>query len=191
MHTGTNPADIPILRGRLVLLRRVEERDKEDRLAAGQDAEAVRMYGGNSPDLRPFTSDDAERWYQFHRRELLTWVAEVDGRCIGGARLHGLDTGARRARFAIGIFDPSLRDRGIGTEMTRLVLRHAFETLRLHRVDLRVLGYNHRAIACYAKCGFVREGVERETALVDGEWHGDVIMSILEHEYRELAVAWT
>ena len=47
-----------------------------------------------------------------------------------------------------------------------------------------VLEYNVRAIRAYEKCGFVREGVERESALVDGAWHGDVIMGILEHEYR-------
>ena len=34
---------LPSLRGRRVVLRRVQERDIEDRLAAGRDAEAVRM----------------------------------------------------------------------------------------------------------------------------------------------------
>lgn len=65
------------------------------------------------------------------------------------------------------------------------------EQLGLHRVDLRVLAYNHRAIACYEKCGFVREGVEREGALVAGEWHGDVMMSILEAEYRAASREWS
>jgi [ribosomal protein S5]-alanine N-acetyltransferase len=49
-------------------------------------------------------------------------------------------------------------------------------------VDLRVLAFNERAIACYTKCGFVIEGRERETALIDGTWYDDVMMSILEHE---------
>lgn len=74
--------------------------------------------------------------------------------------------------------------------MTRLVLRYAFEDLGLHRVDLRVLEYNDRAIAVYEKCGFVREGVERESANVAGKWHSDLIMGILEHEYRALVSTW-
>lgn len=53
-----------------------------------------------------------------------------------------------------------------------------------------MLEYNGWAIACYEKCGFVREGIERESALVAGEWHSDVIMGILEHEYREASVRW-
>jgi RimJ/RimL family protein N-acetyltransferase len=50
-------------------------------------------------------------------------------------------------------------------------------------VDLKVLEYNQRAIACYEKCGFVKEGIEREGALIEGKYESDVMMSILEREY--------
>jgi RimJ/RimL family protein N-acetyltransferase len=60
--------------------------------------------------------------------------------------------------------------------------------LKLHRIDLRVLAFNQRAIACYEKCGFVREGVVREGVFIAGEWQSDVLMSILEHEYRSETV---
>jgi RimJ/RimL family protein N-acetyltransferase len=81
-------------------------------------------------------------------------------------------------------FDPAYWSRGLGTEATRLVLQFAFVELKLHRVDLRVLAFNKQAIACYEKCGFVREGVVREGALIGGEWQSDVLMSILEDEYK-------
>jgi len=58
--------------------------------------------------------------------------------------------------------------------------------LGLHRVDLRVLEYNKRAIACYQKCGFVMEGIEREGALIEDRWESDWIMSILDREYFQL-----
>ena len=45
-----------------------------------------------------------------------------------------------------------------------------------------MLAYNTRAIACYARCGFVEEGREREAAYVDGTWHDDVVMGILDRE---------
>ena len=53
-----------------------------------------------------------------------------------------------------------------------------------------MLEYNARGIACYEKCGFVREGIEHESAFVAGAWQSDVIMGILEHDYRWLAAAW-
>ncbi|MDR0861894.1 MAG: GNAT family N-acetyltransferase [Oscillospiraceae bacterium] len=45
--------------------------------------------------------------------------------------------------------------------------------------------YGARGLRCYEKCGFRREGVLRESARIDGAWHADIIMSILENEWRE------
>jgi RimJ/RimL family protein N-acetyltransferase len=64
-----------------------------------------------------------------------------------------------------------------------LVLGHAFHDLKLHRISIRVLAYNTRAIRSYQKCGFLIEGREREAAFVNGRWHDDIIMGLLEHEF--------
>ena len=53
-----------------------------------------------------------------------------------------------------------------------------------------MLAFNEHAIAAYLKCGFVVEGRERESCLMDGRWHDDLIMGVLEHEYRALAASW-
>jgi len=75
---------------------------------------------------------------------------------------------------------------GVGVEVmdaTRLVLDHAFRSMNLHRVDLRVLAFNHGAIASYRKCGFVQEGRERESRWLDGQWYDDIIMAVLATEF--------
>ena len=143
------------------------------------------MVGGDPTSVTPLTSAEVEKWYEEVSTDTLHWIVEASGRCIGTARLHGLDVENRRARYAVGIFDPDLWGQGYGTEITRLVLGFGFEILGLHRIDLRVLAFNSRAIACYEKCGFVREGLEREGSWIGGEWQSDVWMSILEHEYRQ------
>lgn len=175
----------PTMYGKNIILRKPREQDKYDRLACGRTKELVRMYGGDTRAMEPFTMKDAEAFYQDIVSRKLCWSVEYEGRCIAAARITVNETD-RRARYATGIFDSSLWGRGIGTEMTQLVLRYAFETLKLHRVDLRVLSYNKRAIRCYEKCGFVIEGYEREGAYIEGQFETDVMMSILEHEYREL-----
>jgi RimJ/RimL family protein N-acetyltransferase len=63
------------------------------------------------------------------------------------------------------------------------VLEYAFGELGLHRIGLRVVAYNVRAIRCYSACGFIEEGREREAAHVAGEWHDDVIMGLLSREF--------
>ncbi len=176
-------AKAPALQGKRVLLRLPLPRDIEDRLSCGRHAEIIRMYGGDTRNLAPYTREDAEAWYRGIDALPLGWVIEHGERCIGLARLTVAESD-RRARYAVGIFDISKLGMGLGTEATRLVLGYAFNTLNLHRVDLRVLEYNKRAIACYEKCGFVREGVERESALVEEKWETDVMMSILDREFR-------
>ena len=56
--------------------------------------------------------------------------------------------------------------------------------MKLHRVDLKVLDYNKRAIRCYEKCGFKIDGILRDSAFIEGSFHSDIIMSILEDEWK-------
>ena len=78
------------------------------------------------------------------------------------------------------------RNGGHGTEALQLALRYAFQDLKLHKVYLRVLEYNTRAIRTYEKCGFVVEGVLREEMRVNGEWHNLVYMGVLAGEFAAL-----
>lgn len=89
--------------------------------------------------------------------------------------------------YRIGIFDPALHSKGMGTEATLLLLAYGFDQMKLHRIELKVLEYNHRAMRCYEKCGFRKEGVLRESALIEGKFYSDIIMGILEQEYRAAA----
>lgn len=98
--------------------------------------------------------------------------------------MDGLDYHDGRARLASGLYDLSQLGKGLGREVIKLILSHAFETLQLHRVDLRVLAYNERAIRCYRACGFIEEGRERESARVGDVWHDDIIMGVLAQEYQ-------
>ena len=118
------------------------------------------MVGGDPLGTAELTQQDVDQWYESLKREPLNWVIELEGRCIGAARLHTVDLKNRRAKYAIGIFSPEHWGKGYGTEVTHLVLRYAFEQVGLHRVELRVLEYNKRAIGCYRRCGFVEEGRE-------------------------------
>jgi RimJ/RimL family protein N-acetyltransferase len=113
------------------------------------------------------------------------WVIETDA-LIGHIRLDRVDLRDRRASLAIGIEDPAQLGIGLGREAMVLVLEYAFDVLALHRVSVRVVEYNLRAIRAYQKCGFVVEGREREAAFVDGVWHDDLMMAILDSEFEAI-----
>lgn len=62
----------------------------------------------------------------------------------------------------------------------------SFEVLKLHRLSLDVFSFNVRAEKCYLKAGFKREGVLRDAVLNGDEYADDILMSILEDEWREI-----
>ncbi|UCZ55059.1 GNAT family N-acetyltransferase [Bacillus shivajii] len=175
----------PTMKGKHVILRRPKESDVWDYMNVEASEELVRMYGGDRNKIGPKTIEKAQQFIQSIQDHELEWCVEYEGKMVGQARLT-VNKVDNRARYAVGLFAPSVWGRGLGTEITQLVLRYGFEELNLHRVDLRVLQYNKRAIKCYEKCGFIQEGVEREGALIEGKYETDVLMSILSREYDEI-----
>jgi RimJ/RimL family protein N-acetyltransferase len=105
---------------------------------------------------------------------------------VGSAGTHGVDWRNRTTEIGLVIGDPSAWGRGIGTEVTRLFLRHAFATLNLHRVWLRVYADNAAARRVYEKAGFLQEGTQREADFRDGRYRDVEVYSILESEWRQL-----
>ncbi|MGA2045423.1 MAG: GNAT family protein [Roseiarcus sp.] len=175
--------DLPSLSGSRIVLRRPEPRDAGARLALGNDPGIMRMLGADPRDLPEMNEIAAQRWLDALLVHPFAWAIEHDGRLLGEIRLDALDRHDGRAQLAIGFYDPARLGMGLGREAIRLVARHAFGVLGLHRIGLRVVAYNTRAIRCYRACGFVVEGREREAAYVAGERHDDVVMGLLAHEF--------
>jgi RimJ/RimL family protein N-acetyltransferase len=177
---------LPVLSGPKVTLRRVRAADVDAFLAIEADPHIHEMFGGSRDTFQPVSRGAAEAMVKRLIDHPFAWVIEHSG-VIGEARLDRVDLYDKRASFAIGILDARYLGKGLGTEATRLVLRFAFEQLKLHRISVRVLAYNHRAIRAYEKCGFVVEGRDREAAFVNGEWHDDVMMGLLDREFHTAA----
>ncbi len=161
-------------------MRRASDVDR--RLSIGRHREIVEAYGGVFDPTVTFTRDDAEAEIARIVNDPFAWVIDVTG-FIGQIRLHTVDRIDRRASLAIGIEDPDYLGQGFGAEAIKLVLRYAFAS-GLHRVGLRVLATNARAIASYVKCGFVLEGREREACHLNGVWIDDLMMGILDREFE-------
>ena len=173
----------PLLQGPRVTLRPPLEADIDVRLELGNDPDIHRFYGGGRADLQPLTRAGAESWYRRLAALPCGWVIE-HRRLIGEIRLDNINLSDGRAGLAVGIADATALGRGLGTEAIGLVADHAFGAMGLHRIGVRVLAFNARAIRAYEKCGFRVEGRERESALIDGAWHDDIIMGLLADEHR-------
>lgn len=174
----------PILKSANLTLRPAVPGDVERRLELGAEPDEILRFYGVSPEvLPPFSRAAAEGWVQSLMDHPYAWI--IEGKAmLGAVRLDRVDLTDRRASLAIGLLSSGELGKGQGTEAARRVLGFAFAELKLHRVSLRVLASNERAIRSYQKCGFQIEGRERETAFLDGHWHDDLIMGLLEHEFQ-------
>jgi RimJ/RimL family protein N-acetyltransferase len=167
-----------------VNLRRVEPRDTDFLLALITHEETRPFLGNRAADTRERVLADVERSQR--EPEAYGWfLGEVDGEpvgCVAFERVSEQHRIVEAGRFAI---DPRFRGRGYGDALARAFQRHVLGDLGFHRIELKIYGFNERAIAHAERCGYVREGVERRAYLKDGEWVDAVLFSLLDDELDE------
>lgn len=72
---------------------------------------------------------------------------------------------------------------GVATEATASLIRIGFESLRFHKLNLRIAVGNRNSERVAEKLGFFREGVLREELMVQGRWVDHALFSLLESEW--------
>ncbi|MCM3659585.1 GNAT family N-acetyltransferase [Georgenia satyanarayanai] len=180
----------PVLTGTLTTLRPYRDADLPHILEALADPELLRLTGSvhSDEEARAAEQDPAQLhdWYsglaaREDRLDLMV-VDRASGTWVGEVVLNDWDPGNESCNFRI-LLGPRGRDRGLGSEATRLLLDHAFTRLPLHRVSLGVYAFNPRAQRVYEKAGFVVEGREREALRYDGARVDQVLMSVLRPDW--------
>jgi len=74
--------------------------------------------------------------------------------------------------------------RGYMRDGLELMLRYAFHTLHLHRVESNIQPANRRSIALVRRAGFVREGYSRRYLKIDGRWRDHERWALLLEDWR-------
>ena len=183
---------VPVLRGARVTMRPAEAEDAVAVRRIGVHPEIWRFFGDEVEDWRALTPGEAEAFVAGLAPSAgeVAWVVDAGAGFIGTARLHSFDPAARTAAYAIGLLAPDVLGHGLGTEVTRLVLAHAFDDLELSALRVRVLEFNARAVACYARCGFCFDHREPDAVSLGGASYADVIMLLDAGRYRLLSPSW-
>ncbi len=142
------------------------------------DATTHYMFTGQTPQSLETTT----LHYQAEFEEISNVVCIVEekesGNVMGMAGLYAMNPTARKAEFRILLGDH--RGKGLGTEITKLLVQYAFERLNLHRVYLGVTSANKGAIRAYEKAGFVSEGRLRDDIYRNGEYYDTLRYGIIK-----------
>lgn len=173
---------------------------------------------GENIYLAPRTLEDAEKYAKWlndfyitdytgrshqsmtieNERKYLEEVMSEDGifgiielktdKLIGSVGLHKINSCKRTGTLGIFIGEREFQDKGYGTEAVKLILDYGFNYLNLNNVDLSVMEFNSRAIACYKKCGFKEIGKRRKCEFIDGNYYDSLYMDILAKEFKERVI---
>lgn len=117
--------------------------------------------------------------------DYLLAIDTKSGTHIGSVGL-AIDKTNQLGSFGIVIGDKKFWSSGYGTDVTKTILDFGFKKLKLHKIVLSggVFSYNPRAIRTYEKAGFKKEGVNREAVFYDGKFHDDILMGIINREWK-------
>jgi RimJ/RimL family protein N-acetyltransferase len=184
--SNATPAGLPraVIEAQTVRLRPVTAEDLPQIVAWENDAEATRFIGG---PLRTTVEGEWRRMQaDAEMGEQTTWAIEAkeDRRLLGVIGLHNLNRHHHRARAFLIVGRLADRGHGLGTDALRSLLNWAFTEGGWHRISMRVLPTNQAMLRAAEKSGFRHEGASREAWFVDGEFHDDVRLAVLEHDWR-------
>jgi RimJ/RimL family protein N-acetyltransferase len=174
----------PFLIGATIYLRPLETEDAATLVPWFNDPDVSRFLMRHRPLTFAEEVEFLRRIAESPSDLVLGMALRSDDRLIGTTGLKEIDVRNRHAEFGIAIGDRNYWGKGCGTEATHLVIRHAFETLNLHRVSLRVYEYNDRALKVYQKVGFRIEGRLRQDTFLEGRYWDTVVMAVLREEWE-------
>ena len=155
--------------GKRVFLRRPADADRRELERLGTLSQRV-----HHPWVRaPATSEAVDRWLARlggDRYESFLVCRCEDGAIVGVFNLSEIVRGAFHSCYAGYWAYAGFSGQGYMSEGLRLLLRHAFRTMRLHRVEANIQPGNEASIALVRRAGFRLEGHSPRYLKIGGRW---------------------
>lgn len=193
MEVKPDFADKPTICGEKVILRPFELEDIQSMLIILSDYELRKFTGSVCTDKDAYSVDTQEetertiQWYKTRNdqddRLDLAVVEKASNNIIGEVVFNEFDENANKVNFRI-LIGPDGRNKGLGSEAIALFIRHGFENLKLHKIELQVFSFNPRGEHVYIKNGFVLEGILRDDFKYENTYIDSKLYSILSSEYN-------
>jgi RimJ/RimL family protein N-acetyltransferase len=113
----------------------------------------------------------------------LAAISRAGGELVGDFVLQWVSEEHRQGEIGF-IVHPDHQGLGYATEAGRVLLRLAFEDLKLHRVVGRLEVRNAASARVLEKLGMRREAHLVENEWVKGEWQSELVYAILDREWQ-------
>jgi ribosomal-protein-alanine N-acetyltransferase len=104
------------------------------------------------------------------------------GRLAGGITLGNIRHGVAQTGQIGYWMGVNHAGKGYMHEAVLLVVRFAFDTLRLHRIEAACIPDNQRSIRVLEKAGFRREGLLRSYLRINGVWQDHLLYALIAED---------
>ena len=107
-----------------------------------------------------------------------------DHKIVGSINLSQIFLGGFRNAYLGYFIGAPYAGRGYMTEAIRLMMRHAFTQLKLHRLEANIQPGNVASVALVKDAGFVREGYSQRYLKICGRWRDHERWAILAEDWK-------
>jgi [ribosomal protein S5]-alanine N-acetyltransferase len=161
--------------------------------ARADRAEFVSLMRASRAFHRPWatapTDDEAFDAYLLDSRrpdfEAMLVCRREDRAILGFFNLSHITRGSLQSAYLGYAVASEFTNQGYMREGIGLVVREAFNTLRLHRIEANIQPGNQASIALARGAGFVREGFSPRYLKIGGRWRDHERWAILAEDWRE------
>jgi [ribosomal protein S5]-alanine N-acetyltransferase len=101
------------------------------------------------------------------------------GELIGNVALTEVLRNSLQSCYIGYYLDMRQNGQGYMTEVVKLVVKFAFEDLKLHRIEAGVMPHNIRSMRVLEKAGFQKEGIARKNVKINGVWQDHQVLAIV------------
>jgi ribosomal-protein-alanine N-acetyltransferase len=180
---------LPLLTGHTVTLRELRASDAPSLFALLTTEEVSRFISPPPSSVEGFEKFIAWTLRQRSAGAYACFAVTLDATdtAIGIFQLRQLEPGFGTAEwgFAIG---SAYWGTGVFQEGAELLVRFAFDTVGVHRLEARAAVRNGRGNGALRKIGAVQEGLLRKSFLKDGEYLDQALWTILDEDWKAKTV---
>lgn len=175
----------PTIVGNKVILRPFETRDIKYMEECLKDPEVLKFTGSEDD----FDTEFITNWYSSRNEQTnrldLAIVDKINDIAVGEVVVNDYDELKHSMNFRI-LIGPRGRDRGFGTEATKLFIDYIFTNTDLNQITLAVYSFNPRAKRVYEKVGFILESIDEGELEYGGQLIDSLNMVLSRENWESL-----
>ena len=169
--------------GERVFLRAPAQNDLEELIALSRAS--VRLHRGLA--YPPSNTEEFATLLERCRQpnSLCCFVCRVaDGAILGSMNLNQIYRGGFQGAYLGYYVGAPFAGQGYMREAMQLILRYAFERLKLHRLEANIQPGNSASLALIKRAGFIREGYSRRYLRIGRRWRDHERWAIIAEDWK-------